>query len=574
MPDRIRQSNTKPVVRVHRGRRYLSPRARRVAAPIAVGAMALALVLALRCAGTATEDGDTTAQGPEVRIGIVTNATHHRVIAYGAFDILSSAGRAVFTCAGASVVRLSAVDGQPGTYYYYVVAADYPESQKRQARRLLAHLREILKVGMEILPTSERLAQPRSLAGRGDRLMVAVGPFDDLQLAEQWRSYLSRTYKSYIVKDTSKRATGEIHLYDGHDKLLARMKDSVTIRMKDPRLPMTVDRIPGLSKGWASNKPTNPAYRGLLEIRLNDDGRLTAVNVLSMEDYIKGVVPSEIGGTAPFEAQKAQAIAARSEAIHKLGTDRHPGELYDFCDNWHCQTFHGIKDQTASSVRAVGETRGIVLVHGGEVIDAVYCHSCGGVTAHSRDVWKSGDYTYFAAAFDRRYWRSEPKLGTERAAGNWLRSSPDVFCNPNQRGFPDYAKKYFRWTKQYDKVGLERRLNSYADFGQILDLQVLERADSGRVRMLRVVGSKRSLRYTGVDNICRVLGLNSSFFVFTKEHESQAPRPIRSLTIHGGGFGHGVGLCQMGAYMMAIRGYSYNQILGRYYPTTSLGKAY
>jgi len=515
-------------------------------------------------------------EGPTIRVGVVNDATNLRVIAYGGFDILSSAGRAVFTCSGPSVLRFSAVGGRPGTFYYYVVVAEFEKRNKPQARRMLAQLRKALKVGMEVLSTSGRLAMPKDRAGRGDRLLVAVGPFDDLKLADQWKNYLLRTYTgAYLVKDTSKRATGEIHLFDIRDRLLARMKDSLTIRLKNPQQVATVEPLKSVAAGWASRKRTRPRYRGMLEIRLNGRGRLTAVNIVSLEEYVKGVVPSEIGGSAPYEALKAQAIAARSEAFHKLGSDRHLDDPYDFCDKPHCQTYHGVEDQTRASIAAVNETRGQVLVYGNTVIDAVYCHSCGGVSADSRDVWHSMRYPYFRAAYDRRFWRSSPNLSSERRAAAWLKSRPDVFCNADQRGFPQYAKKYFRWIRRINGTRLEHLINGYSRVGKILDLQVVERAESGRIRVLRVVGSRKSVRFTGGENIRMLLGdLPSSFIVFEADHDPRPPHAIRSLTIWGGGFGHGVGMCQMGAYMMGRRGYSCAQILRHYFPGTTIRRIY
>lgn len=514
-------------------------------------------------------------EGPTVRVGIVRDSTHVRVICYGPFDILSSAGRPVFTCAGANVLRLSAVGGQPGKFYYYVVVAEFDKRDKPKAQHLLGQLREALKVGMEILETSSRLAQPKERAAQGKTLLVAVGPFDDLNLADQWKQYLARSYGGvYIAKDTSKRATGEIHVFDRRDKLLARMKDSVAVRPKDGTDVLTVEALK-TTTGWAAKRRTTSRYRGSLEILLNGQGRLTAIDTLSVEEYVKGVVPSEIGGSAPPEALKAQAIAARSEALHKLGLDHHLADMFDFCAGPHCQTYHGVDDQTAASTKAVDDTRGQVLTYNRRVIDAVYCHSCGGVSADSRDVWRSGNYPFYQAAVDRRSWRSSPRLSNERRAADWLRIRPDVFCNADQRGFPDYAKRYFRWTRTLSGPKLERQIHGFRDVGRILDIQVLERAESGRVRRIRVVGSKESVRYTMMHNICMVLGdLPSPFFVLEAQHDPRTPHAITSLTIRGGGFGHGVGLCQMGAYMMARRGYSAQSILIHYYPETRLGKAY
>jgi len=553
-----------------------TPRQGRFAA-LSLSAAGLAVVLiwgVWRHACAAAEPAIPPA-GPPVQIGVVADSTHVRIIAYGGFDILSSAGGAVFTCAGPNVLRFSASAGPPDASFYYVGAAGFEKRQKPYAHRMLGQLRDALKVGMEILLTSDKLAFPRGRPGQGDRLLVCVGPFNDIKLAEQWQQYLARTYPAYIIRDASKRAMSEIHLYDHTNRLLARMKDSVTIRLKDDKQTLTAEPLESSATAWPTQRRTGNRYHGTLEIHLNDQGRLTAINALSLEEYINGVVPSEIGGSAPEASLKAQAIAARSEAFHKLFSEHHGNDLFDFCDKTHCQAYHGVEDQAAASLGAVAATRGLVLTYADQVVDAVYCHSCGGVSADSTDVWRSTNYPFYQAACDRRFGRSSPNLASERQAESWISSRPDVFCNSDQRGFPDYARKYFRWVRTLDGASLQRLINNHQNVGQILDVQIAERAESGRVRVLRVVGSKGSFKFTGIENVCTILNdPPSSFFVLDVEHEKANPYAVKSLTIRGGGFGHGVGLCQMGAYMMGTRGYAFEEILAHYYPKTSLRKAY
>ena len=511
--------------------------------------------------------------GPTVRVGVIRDAANLRVMAYGAFDIMSSADRVVFTCPGTSVLRLEAVGGERGTFYYYTVVADYDPKDKALAHQLLGQLRQILKVGMEVLESSPHLTRPKDRTP-GERLLVAVGPFDDLALAEQWKDYLLQAYPAYIVRDTSKRATGEIHLYDGHNQLLARMKDSLFFRTKDPSQTLSVDALPSTSGNWAMANRTRPRFRGQLEIRLNDEGHLTATDVVSLEEYVKGVVPSEIGGLCPLEALKAQAVAARSEALFKLRLDRHPGQMYDFCDTTHCQVYRGLDDQTGHSARWVEETAGQVLVNGAEVVDAVYSHSCGGVTASSADIWRGSKYTSFRTSYDGRA-ASAPNLADERAAANWLNSQPDVFCNCNQPGFPEYAKKYFRWSREVTGATLRRNANARKKIGDVTGLRVTDRAASGRARELTVTGTGGTLKIVGAYEIADFLGeLPSAFIVLQPGYAAKPPRAIERLTIRGGGFGHGVGMCQMGAMSMAQHGYKYDQILRHYYPTAAVRKAY
>ena len=594
------KSVQKDSVGVGRWQRRSVGEGRFVVATLAVAALSVLALWGLWRHANAAAESSAASYGPTVRVGVVADATHVRMIAYGAFDLLSSAGRVVFTCAGSNVLRLTSVEGQSAASYYYVVVFELEKRRKPDAYFLLAQLRDKYKVGSEVLEVTQRLVLPQDRVGMGERLVVAVGPFDDLKLADQWRQYYSdpriaqqwrqhfnglrlteehkktllQAYRVYVVKDTSKRAGAEIHLYDHSDRLLARLKDSLTIRLKDEKQVVAAEVLKSPTAGWGLLARTSPRYRGSMEIRLNNQGRLTAVNTLSLEEYVNGIVPSEISGGAPYEALKAQAIAARSEAYHKLGLDHHINDLYDFCPHTHCQKYLGVEEQTLASMRAVAETRGQVLVFGRQVIDAVYCHSCGGVSADSTDVWRSSDLPFFQSAYDRRFWR-KANLSDERAAEVWLRSQPDVYCNPSQPRFLDYAKKYFRWVRRIDGAALQRIINRERNIGQILDVQVAERTESGRVRVLRVVGSKGSIRFTGSESICAALNdLPSSFFVLEVDPDTAPPHAVKSLTIQGGGFGHGVGMCQMGAYMMATRGWLCPDILQHYYPGTSIGRVY
>jgi SpoIID/LytB domain protein len=511
--------------------------------------------------------------GPSVRVGVLRDEKDLRVMAYGPFDILTSAERVVFTCPGTSVLWFSSVGGQPGTVYYYVVASDYDPKERRQAQYLLGQLRQLLQVGMEVLETTDRMTRPRELAGKGERLLVAVGPFDNLALAEQWKTFLSRAYPAYIVRDTSKRATGEIYLYDGMGRLLARLKDSVLIRMRNASQCIAVDLKPS-SANWTSVNRTRPCARGNIEIRLNDSGRLTAIEVVPLEEYVQGVVPAEIGAESPFEALKAQAVAARSEAMFKLRTDRHPGEMFDFCATTHCQVYRGLDGQTRQTIQWVKATAGMVLFSGNDVVDAVYCHSCGGVSADSNDVWHSSKFPYFQQAYDGRM-QAHPRLADERSAADWLKARPDVFCNADQPGFPNYAKKYFRWTRRISGEQLKRAANNEKKIGDVVNVQVTDRAESGRVREILVTGTNGSVKISGSYTITGFLNeLPSSFFCFEVDHEPNAPHAVRSVTVQGGGFGHGVGMCQMGAASMARRGYPCEQILSKYFPATTIRKLY
>jgi stage II sporulation protein D len=300
-------------------------------------------------------------------------------------------------------------------------------------------------------------------------------------------------------------------------------------------------------------------YRGTALVRVARPGRVTAVNRLGMEDYLLGVVPQEIGmiGDTLIEAAKAQAVAARTYAVTYMG--RRAALGFDVFATVSDQVYGGVRGEHPSVSRAVRETSGEILTYAGAPITAYYHSTCAGRTIPIEEAWPG------------------------EAPVPYLRGIIDL--DP-QTGQPyDTRSSRFRWTVRWEADSLSRILSrTLADslpagtstIGRITDLQVISRTPSGRVRSMRISTPARSYIISGheYNNIRRTLmtpqgaPLNSSNFEV--QVERNAAGEVIAVVATGGGWGHGIGMCQVGAMGRARAGQSYRTILGAYYPGTEI----
>lgn len=321
---------------------------------------------------------------------------------------------------------------------------------------------------------------------------------------------------------------------------------------------------------WESSEART--YSGAVEFLVDDYGLITVVNELSLEEYLKGVVPSEMPTAFPYEALKAQAVAARVEAIAKAGL-RHPLKAFDLCDDVHCQVFSGKTRRSETANNAVESTRGIFMVYRKNIIEAFYSAVCGGHTEDNQNVWLMDPKPYLTGVLDSR--RRNARLGNsledESHAKKWIDSKPEVNCNTTRGNAPEalnYSKKYFRWQVQYDRTELENILREKTgeDFGLLVDLVPRKRGVSGRLQELEVVGTKKRFVISRELPIRQALSkttLYSACCYFIKEG-GMKDLPARFI-IKGAGWGHGVGMCQVGAAMLAHAGKKFDEILTHYY---------
>ena len=376
----------------------------------------------------------------------------------------------------------------------------------------------------------------------------------------------------------------------------------------------------GIDFHWERNE--TQTFKGSLEVMKAKNGELTAVNVLDIEDYLQSVISSEMSATSHMELLKAHAVISRSWALCKIqrslqgsafacqesegkricwyGSEPHEG--FDVCADDHCQRYQGLRAKDhKNAIKAVNETQGEVLCQLGvrseelgvkdyEICDARFYKCCGGVTEQFETCWEDTHFDYLVKVEDfpkeRRVETSLMKcealnkgerrndLTTEEGARKWIMSNPDAFCNTSDKKIlsqvlNDYDQEtidFYRWKVVYTQDELTALVARHApQLGKIIDLIPLKRGVSGRIYELNIVGENGSIIIGKELEIRKWLSnshLYSSAFVVEKEGET--------FTLYGAGWGHGVGLCQIGAAVMAEKGYTYKEILAHYYPNTEI----
>lgn len=366
----------------------------------------------------------------------------------------------------------------------------------------------------------------------------------------------------------------------------------------------------GIQFHW--ERKEDQTFKGSLEIRIENE-KLTAINILPLEDYLVSVISSEMSATSNTELLKAHAIISRSwllaqtnksKSIAESGKsyqsiDETPEEYirwydredhlnFDVCADDHCQRYQGITRQSTTLVeQAIAETRGMLVMHDGKICDARFSKSCGGISETFENVWEPEVHPYLQSIVDNPKLAEgfDADLTNEEAADKWIRNAPEAFCNTDDRKvlsqvLNDYDQEttdFYRWKLVYQQADIAELIarKSGRDFGEILDLIPIERGLSGRLKKLKIIGSKLTLTIGKELEIRKTLSeshLYSSAFVVDKlDVENGIPQ---QFVLTGAGWGHGVGLCQIGAAMMGAKGYRYDQILLHYFRGANISKEY
>ena len=358
------------------------------------------------------------------------------------------------------------------------------------------------------------------------------------------------------------------------------------------------DVVIGVNFHW--QRKESQTFKGELRF-IVEDGEVRAINRIGVEEYLVSVISSEMSATSSLEFLKAHAIVSRSwlyaQLLRKdkvqqgtLGWEndeetirwyaREDHLLFDLCADDHCQRYQGVtRAYNPNVVRAVNETSGLVLKYDNEVCDARFSKCCGGVTELFSSCWENMNPGYLKAFRDCENGTSLPDLTIEEGARAWIESNPPAYCFTNDKkvlsqilnGYDQETNDFYRWRVEYTQEELSMIVaeRSGIDLGLIEELVPLERGASGRIIRLRVVGSKAT-RVVGKElEIRRWLSrshLYSSAFVVDKiEREGNL-----CFLLKGAGWGHGVGLCQVGAAVMGENGATHIQILCHYYPGTAV----
>lgn len=371
----------------------------------------------------------------------------------------------------------------------------------------------------------------------------------------------------------------------------------------------------GINFHW--ERKENQRFMGALKI-IRENEKLTGINLIHVEDYLTSVISSEMSANASLELLKAHAVISRSWLLDKLKVDSdkpddndiapqnrvHPSfsiqnaqlikwydredhAHFDVCADDHCQRYQGITRASTPLVeQAVKATRGQVLTSDGKICDARFSKCCGGAFEEFQYCWEDKPHTYLSKQRDSKKQTTLPDLRIETEADHWIRTSPDAFCHTMDKkilsqvlnNYDQETTDFYRWKVTYTQEELSALIlkRSGIDYGHILDLIPIARGTSGRLYKLKIVGTRQILTIGKELEIRRTLSpshLYSSAFVVDKEEISPEGIPGRFI-LTGAGWGHGVGLCQIGAAVMGEEGYTYDAILLHYYTGAGIEKLY
>ena len=300
--------------------------------------------------------------------------------------------------------------------------------------------------------------------------------------------------------------------------------------------------------GFHWDRYEDQEFAGTLEIRNNADGTQTAINTIDLEDYLCSVISSEMSANSPMELLKAHAVISRSWALRAIEHPNHDG--YHVCGDDHCQRYEGLRRMNERAVQAVRETAHQVLVYNDEICDCRYYKCCGGKTEVWRTCWEDIDVPYI-----------------QSVQCDYCKSPSQKVLRLVLNDYDQETKDFRDWKVTYTVEELSEivRSKSGIDFGEIIDLIPLHRGASGRIDQLQIVGTKHT-EIIGKELKIRLwlsrTCLYSSWFEVEKDPLYIVPR---HFVLSGHGWGHGAGLCQIGAAVMASEGKQYEEILSYYY---------
>ena len=368
----------------------------------------------------------------------------------------------------------------------------------------------------------------------------------------------------------------------------------------------------GVNFHW--ERKETQTFLGTLRFVVEAD-KICAINELPVEKYLESVISSEMSATSSLELLKAHAVISRSWLLAQMKKrrevaasgnnffsfvkkddmlirwyDREDHTIFDVCADDHCQRYQGITKETSPHVaEAIRQTLGQVLLDGEDICDARFSKCCGGETEEFQYCWEDTPKSYLTAVRDLVLGVKNEEyssLQDEATAERWIRSNPPAFCNTTDKKIlsqvlNDYDQEtadFYRWKVTYSQEKLQQLFEEKLkmNFGAILDMKAVERGKSGRISKLQIIGTEKTFTIGKELEIRRALSdthLYSSAFVVDKYDKDEQGVPQR-FEIIGAGWGHGVGLCQIGAAVMGEQGYDYNDILLHYYQGAEIKQLY
>ena len=392
---------------------------------------------------------------------------------------------------------------------------------------------------------------------------------------------------SILIEDTSIKKKYRIKVKSGQIIINNKIEmNPFNFKSKSKKGTFIIKKIKA-GRGFHWEKDITINVTGELILKSNDQN-IILVNKLKLEDYIASVATSEMSKSCPSSFLESQTIAARSWVLASA-ENKHEDLNVDVCNDDCCQRYQGIKGLNESAISSANKTRGYILTSNHKICDTRYSKSCGGISENNEIVWFNKPIEYLRAVYDSKR-NAKPRLMSEKELNSWIDNPDSCFCDETEiskkelksyLGHVDKMDSYFRWSyslKQQELCALIREKAGHY-FDSIVSLVPISRGVSGRINLLKINGYTHSkpstLDIKSEYEIRRILHpkfLYSSAFIIIANSSSN--RPPDNFTFKGAGWGHGVGLCQIGALNMALKGYSHKQILYHYFLNSKLKKLY
>ena len=423
--------------------------------------------------------------------------------------------------------------------------------------------------------------------------------------------------KPYLAKGETVIGEQEVEFSEGGVLWNGNQYSSLTFHPQSADSSFSLSDVTiGVNFHW--ERKETQTFLGTLRFVVESD-KICAINELPVEKYLESVISSEMSATSSLELLKAHAVISRSWLLAQMKKrrdvaesgnnffsftkkedilirwyDREDHTIFDVCADDHCQRYQGITKETSPHVaEAIWQTKGQVLLDGEEICDARFSKCCGGLTEEFQFCWENTPKIYLSSVRDlilgvksEEPFTLHPSLQDEATAEAWIRSTPPAFCNTQDKKvlsqvLNDYDQEtadFYRWKVTLTQEKIQQLLAEKLklDVGSVLHLQAVERGKSGRISKLRIIGTKKTFTIGKELEIRRALSdshLYSSAFVVDKYDEDEQGIPQR-FELTGAGWGHGVGLCQIGAAVMGEEGYAYNDILLHYYQGANIKQLY
>ncbi|MDQ7816280.1 MAG: SpoIID/LytB domain-containing protein [Melioribacteraceae bacterium] len=424
-------------------------------------------------------------------------------------------------------------------------------------------------------------------------------------------------YGDFLISASSKKLSGQFiaSLEDEKIKIFQNEKEvlssnEIVFAPDDIETESFLLRDVVIGKNFHWERKENQRFRGTLKF-IKEKNLISAVNIIPIEEYLVSVISSEMSANSSLELLKAHAIVSRSWLLAQLEKqqknkneknvsevkteteimrwyDREDHVNYDLCADDHCQRYQGVsKIINDNALNAIETTRGLVLQYDNQICDTRYSKCCGGMTESFESVWENIRHHYLSPVIDYKFELDgvDYDLTNNKLAEQWIKSNPNAYCNTTDQrilsqilvDFDRPTDNFFRWKLEYNQEELSKIIKekSGIDFGQIIDIIPILRGYSGRIIKLKIVGQKKELIIGKELEIRKTLSLShlysSAFYVEKKNIVNGIPK---NFTLHGAGWGHGVGLCQIGAAVMGEKGYGFDEILVHYFKGAVIQKIY